>query len=438
MNEIMTYQQIINDVRERMLRTTENFVYIGWQLKQLISTGMMQQEGYTSIEELGKAEFGLNKDDTYRFIKINTKYSVNGDSPELDVRFKGIGQSKLSEMLNLPEEDLELITPDTKREDIRELNRFNKQEPKECLEMSGGDLETIITEFFRPGEGRPAGERRQMLNEILKIANGQEDTILTPEETIQECINPNGNATFRTGKYFVFMYEAKDGMKYKVFGSNDNHKVSYLEFARMTHLIFTIANPMKEGMDAWESFYGPEPVETKLVEEEKTEKQEERRRPEVEAKKPSVQKKEPEQKVETELEQTRLNKESDTVNKCMEEGEREKSYPQEKEGNSKKAPAQLEEEVLKQPSNEKESEEAENLSVKELAENENECLYGLRKEAEEYMEKIRDAMMENQYFLAKTETKHLLETLGEIIGIIDSKPMPGQIEMTKITRNPEE
>lgn len=436
MNEIMTYQQIINDVRERMLRTTENFVYIGWQLKQLISTGMMQQAGYTSIEELGKAEFGLNKDDTYRFIKINTKYSVNGDSPELDVRFKGIGQSKLSEMLNLPDEDLELITPDTRREDIRELNRFNKQEPKEHVD-AGGDLETIITEFFRPGPGRPASERHRMLREILKVADGQEDTILTPEEKIQECINPNGNATFRTGKYFVFMYEAKDGMKYKIFGSNDNHKVSYLEFARMAHLIFTIANPTKEGMDAWESFYGPEPVETEPVEEEKPEKHEERRRPEVEEKKPFVQKKEPEQKVEAEPEQIRLDRESDTVNKCVEEEKREKSYPQEKEENSQKAPAQLEEEVLKKPSDEKGSEEAENLSVKESAENENECLYGLRKEAEEYMEKIRDAMMENQYFLAKIETKHLLETLGEIIGIIDSKPMPGQIGIAELIQKTE-
>lgn len=426
MQEIMNYQQILEDIRGRINQTSDNFVYIGWQLKNLISTGMMQQAGYSSIEELGRAEFHLNKDATYRFIKINTKYSVGGNGPELDERYKGMGQSALSEMLTLPDEDLMLITDKTKREDIRELNRFNKQEPDEEEQAAGGDLQNIITEFFRPAQGREAKERHKMMEELLDIIEGNTvSTIMSEEEEIQECINPKGNATFRSGKYFLFLYEARDGMKYKVFGSDENHHVSYMEFAKMAFLIFTIANPLKDGLDAWESFYGPEPkVEAK--QELKVQKQEEIQRPVKEefqkSQKPEVKsqvltKQEPEKEVQKKLEtQVKTGEEpgnqllAEAVGEIHEKEELEESYPQENDENNVLAPALLGQERKQQ-------------------DEEREPMFLLREDAESYLEKIKEALEENQYFIAKIETKHLLETLSEVCEIMDGKQIDGQMEI---------
>lgn len=413
MNEITAYQQIIQDVRQRMTQITENFVYIGWQLKRLISSGMMQQAGYESIEELGAAEFGINKDDTYRFIRINNKYSVDGDSPELDVRFKGIGQSKLSEMLNLPAADLELINQNTRREDIRELNRFNRQEP-ELDPAAGGDLQNIIREFFKPGRSGA----QEMLLELLDILDGKkQNDVLTKEEQIQECINSKGSSTFRSGRYFVFMYEAREGMKYKVFGSNENHPVSYLEFAKMVHLMFVTANKNEDGMDAWENMYGrmPEPkvIEPPVAIEEPKTKPELKPTPKLEP--APVQEPEPEPEEE---EKTRVNTGQGrnpaevvvNVEKPVESRMEEKSYPHKNDENGGLAPAQL------KPSEDGKDEQSDALFI-------------LRKEAEEYLANIQDGLKDNEYFMARIETKHLLDTLNEIIEAMEQKQLPGQGRM---------
>lgn len=266
MNQLMNYQQRKEDIRQRLREAAENFVYIGWQLKQVLEQKEYEADGYKDILEFAKAEYGLGKDETYRFIRINTRYSEGGNSPKLAEQFRGLHQSKLAEMLTLPDGDLELITEKTTREEIRELNRFNRQQEEEQKQLPkeepeekpaqefAGPLQTIIKDFFAPTDTRPEDLVHTMLLKLLNIVSGKsEDTVLSQEEQLQECINPKGNSSFRKGRFFLFLYEAKEGMKYKIFGSEEVHSITYLEFAKMTHLMFTIAK--QEGMDEWESMY---------------------------------------------------------------------------------------------------------------------------------------------------------------------------------------
>lgn len=261
MEEIMNYQVRKEEIRKKLKETAEDFVYIGYQLKQVKANREYEQDGYKDVLEFARKEYGLHKDDTYRFIRINDKYSRGGNSMELDERFRGIAQTKLSEMLSLPDKDLELVTPETNREDIRELKRFNSQKPEEAPEEKGNDLQNIILEFFRPAAGRPAGPARQVLLDLLAVVEGKsKDPVLTQEEQIQELLNPKGNGVFRAGWYMVFMYDASQGMKYKIFGKSENHSVSYLAFAKTAHLIFTSGSKNPE-LDPWENQYGREEEE---------------------------------------------------------------------------------------------------------------------------------------------------------------------------------
>ncbi|RFZ79873.1 hypothetical protein DS742_05275 [Lacrimispora amygdalina] len=326
MQELMNYRDRKEEIRKRLRETAENFVYIGYQLKQVRESREYEQDGYTDILEFAQKEYGLQKDDTYRFIRINDKYSIDGDSPELADRFKGLAQTKLSEMLNLPDDDVDLITPETTREDIRELKRFNNQPPEDVPEKEGSDIQNIILEFFRPAAGRLAKGLHELLLDLLVIVTGERtDPVLTCEEQIQECINPKGNAVFRAGRYMVFLYDAPHGMKYKVFGDNANHSISYMTFAKTAHLIFTSRNQDSE-LDPWENVYGPE-LEPEIIPEpvEQQDKLEIKKEPYKEAPK------EPETKDIVDNLEDQVNRE--------EKGE---NYPQKNTENSEKAPAQLE------------------------------------------------------------------------------------------------
>ena len=280
-----------------------------------------------------------------------------------------MAQTKLSEMLNLPDADIDLVAPETTREDIRELKRFNNQPPEEVPEKEGSDIQNIIMEYFRPATGRPSGPLHALLMEVLEIVEGKlKDSVLTQEELIQEKINPKGNGTFRTGRYMLFLYDAAHGLKYKVFGETENHQLSYLSFAKTVHLIFK-SQRIDESLDPWENVYGKEPE----PEPEKTETSETKQK---------VSQSEPESK-----------RNVDKTEREEKEKEKPESYPQETQETSKKAPAQLEEEDAKENSPESD----ENDYAKEEA-------FGSEEEGEEDNHNQNEGEWQQEPLKRQTET----------------------------------
>ena len=116
------------DIRRKLAETAGNFVYIGYRLKQIRDSGMY--DGASDIFEFAQKEYGLGKSTVSRFIAINEKYSEGGNSLELKEEFKAFSSSKLSEMLTLPDSEIELITEKTTIREIRELKNFNQQDPE--------------------------------------------------------------------------------------------------------------------------------------------------------------------------------------------------------------------------------------------------------------------------------------------------------------------
>ena len=104
-----------------------NFVKTGWCLSRIDRSGAYKLKGYHSVTEYARETFGMTPDGVSRFIHVYEKYSVQGDTPELREEYRDFKFSQLTEMLQLPEEDYRMIRPETKREDIRALKKFNKQ-----------------------------------------------------------------------------------------------------------------------------------------------------------------------------------------------------------------------------------------------------------------------------------------------------------------------
>ena len=133
------------DIRRKLQETAGNFVHIGYRLKQIRDSGMF--DGCQDIFEFAQKEYGLSKSTVSRFIAINEKFSEGGNSLELRAEFQGIGSSKLSEMLTLPDTDCMLITERTTVKEIRELKEFNRQEPPaDALEEASESCCDVATE----------------------------------------------------------------------------------------------------------------------------------------------------------------------------------------------------------------------------------------------------------------------------------------------------
>lgn len=122
MNEMnLNYQEIKNNIRTRFQNMQTDYVAIGYYLRQVLNNELYLEDGYKNIHEFAQAEFGMKKANVNHCIRINMKFSVGGDSPELDDKYHGFSKSQLQELLYIPEDRRDEVTPDMTVREIREL-----------------------------------------------------------------------------------------------------------------------------------------------------------------------------------------------------------------------------------------------------------------------------------------------------------------------------
>ena len=133
------------DIRNRLQETAENFVIIGYRLKQIRDSKMYEKE-YSSLSAFALQEYGLSKDVVSRFIKINDRFSVDGNSMELKEEYKGYGYSKLQEMLSLTEEEEKQVSPEMTVKEIRQLKDTRSQEEPGIKESEESVMPNKVSE----------------------------------------------------------------------------------------------------------------------------------------------------------------------------------------------------------------------------------------------------------------------------------------------------
>ena len=184
-------------LKEELLGVTQSFVRIGYALRQIDDQKLYERDGYKSVAEFAEKEYGLSHTTTSRFMSINREYSIDGYSERLRPEFSGLGRSQLEEMLKLPEEDRAMIQPETSREDIRDLKRFNRTVP------AAGEADSIrelARKFFE--------DNLEILSDIRKAGFPGADA-----GTLAEIVNPAGNRSYKKGLYFLMMYENRVAVK---------------------------------------------------------------------------------------------------------------------------------------------------------------------------------------------------------------------------------
>ncbi|MBE5873759.1 MAG: hypothetical protein E7287_05040 [Lachnospiraceae bacterium] len=238
---LATWQQWREEIKEKLNQTVENFIFIGYRLRQIDETQAFKQGGYASLQEFAQAELNLSASTVSRFMAISAKFTIEGRGQQLLPSLEGMAYSKLQEMLTLSDADCELITPQTTVKDIKELKRFNHADPNEERVVDGelSHVQVCIKDFF----ANPA--RKEIFNEILRGVNDIEDLV--------DRLNPAGNLTHRCGLVYMFFYDVDKGVGIKLMTSPMPRKISYREFLSMVYELFVDHEDEK---DPWKSVYG--------------------------------------------------------------------------------------------------------------------------------------------------------------------------------------
>lgn len=128
LSTIENYAELKETLRDELNNQSLGFVRTGYLLKRARDTGMIEEGGYKTVFEFAEAEYGLKKDVVSRYIAINDRYSEGGYSDKLQEQFREYGVGKLQDMLTLPMEVVNMLSPQMTRSEIGELKAEIKAE----------------------------------------------------------------------------------------------------------------------------------------------------------------------------------------------------------------------------------------------------------------------------------------------------------------------
>ena len=247
------YISIKEDIKRRLNHLAESFVAIGYRLKQIRDTEAYRQDGYNTIYEFAEKELGLTKSPTSRFMAINDKYSVGGNSLELREEFIGLGKSRLSEMLTMDPEDYVLITAQTSIKDIREIKR---------MEKAAGENE-VLTKFQEVLRKEYASPDRR--KELIEIANAK------CIDDIKAAVIPEGYRLMKKGALVIKFEDEK--ITVRTMGVSGVQELTWSEILNEYDQAFDLG-----AADPWKATYGEIEEEVK-PEPKKVEKKPESKKP---------------------------------------------------------------------------------------------------------------------------------------------------------------
>ena len=240
------YIQSKNEIKQELGGIVKSFVRIGWQLTRIDKSGAYKHDGYNTIAEFARTEYGMNPSGVSRFMKVYEKYSVPGDTPELKEQYRKFKFNNLVEMLQLPEEDQQIFHPEDKREDIRELKDFNKENesnPMNLLDWKSAQstedkLHATIQEFFR--------EKTGILNALYSSEAYQSGNI----KEMAQIVNPGDSMSYRKGTVFLMFHQ--EDITVKIF-NGEMRNISWDQFFTYTREIFEEA---AAGAKTYENYFG--------------------------------------------------------------------------------------------------------------------------------------------------------------------------------------
>lgn len=298
LRNIENYEQFKQALDTELANQAAGFVRTGYLLKKARDTDILAASGYSTVAEFAKAEYGLSKDIVSRYIAINDRYSEGGYSDRLQDKYEGYGVAKLQDMLTLPIEVVDLISPEMTRKEIAEVKAEVKEEeaisPVEVA-IEGEDVQQADMDLSQKAIFQYAKDNPEIFKKLLKWKKDGDS------EELESILAQSGIAVLASrpqgiGKVFTSFKGEGQPVDILAVRSNEKHTLSMDDYAAKVREVFA---PIADMPDAYEKTFGVAPVQPENV----TEKPESViKKPEIVSETPKSEPKEPENVEKTECE----------------------------------------------------------------------------------------------------------------------------------------
>ncbi len=128
----LQYSELKSRLDTEMNTAAQSFIRIGYLLRLARDTDVLAGSGYTDVADFAKAEYGLDRSQVSRFIRINERF---GNGAALQEQYEGFGSSKLSEMLMLPDSVAEELPWEASKSEIRALANDLAEDEKKTSDL---------------------------------------------------------------------------------------------------------------------------------------------------------------------------------------------------------------------------------------------------------------------------------------------------------------
>lgn len=259
------YQAYKAQLDAELTRASEGFVRIGYLLKVARDTDVLEESGYGTVTEFAYAEYGLDKTQVSRFIRINDKFSEGGNSDKLDSRYQGFGYAKLAVMLHLPEALIQELSPKYTKSEILAI----KEEV---------DAERAVSDIERWLEKEPAEVEETMLEKMIQLLGESHPELYREiweagrqgltEEALQIILAPAGQKTYServqgNGRMMLTLKDKDEGGSVAIVSLRTGDKDTY-SWAELLRAVERLLVPGKTAKESWEVLYqkpAPEELE---------------------------------------------------------------------------------------------------------------------------------------------------------------------------------
>lgn len=172
--DAVPYADIKNLIRDRVTAMAREYIGIGFFLRKVRDNEMYLEDGYKDIHDFAMNEFGMSKSTVNHCIRINEQFSIDGNSPGIDERYKDFSKSQLQEMLYIPEDKREDVTPDMTVKEIRSMKEVPLDVEPEVVDeqipgqMNVYDYPDVVPEQQGPEIRKPSPEEEMILDAFAK------------------------------------------------------------------------------------------------------------------------------------------------------------------------------------------------------------------------------------------------------------------------------
>ena len=264
LRNIENYEQFKQALDTELANQAAGFVRTGYLLKKARDTDILASSGYSTVAEFAKAEYGLSKDIVSRYIAINDRYSEGGYSDRLQDKYEGYGVAKLQDMLTLPIEVVDLISPEMTRKEIADVKADVREEeaisPVEVA-IEGEDVQQADMDLSQKAIYQYAKDNPEIFKKLLKwkeTGDSEElESILAPSGIAVLASRPQG-----IGKVFTSFKGEGQTVDILAVRSNEKQTLSMDEYAAKVREVFA---PVVDMPDAYEKTFGVAPVQPESV-----------------------------------------------------------------------------------------------------------------------------------------------------------------------------